>query len=48
MCGAAAAVAAALTAFGMIGVHAHHCAQDEASALLPPGRDARPESAPSL
>ncbi|MER6980726.1 MFS transporter [Streptomyces carpinensis] len=45
-CGVAAAVAAALTAFGMIGVHARRFAEDEVSPLLPPGSDGRPEPAP--
>ncbi|MFG3021583.1 MFS transporter [Streptomyces sp. NPDC048254] len=39
VCGAAAAVAAALTAFGMIGLHAG----DEVAAPAPPGHDGSPE-----
>lgn len=42
VCGVAAAVAAALTSFGMIGVHAQRSTENEESA---PGRDDRPESA---
>ncbi|MFI9605139.1 MFS transporter [Streptomyces sp. NPDC052043] len=50
VCGAAAAVAAALTAFGMIGVHAPRSAgndEHEGAAPLPPGRDGMPETAPT-
>ncbi|WP_445527554.1 MFS transporter [Streptomyces cyslabdanicus] len=49
VCGAAAAVAAALTAFGMIGVHAPRSADDEheGAAPLPPGRDGMPATAPT-
>ncbi|MEV0495247.1 MFS transporter [Streptomyces atratus] len=46
VCGVAAAVAAVLTAVGMIGVRAHHSAEDGVSAPLPPGRDGAPEPAP--
>ncbi|MET9826139.1 MULTISPECIES: hypothetical protein [Streptomyces] len=42
VCGVAAAVAAVLTAVGMIGVHSHRCAGDEDSAALPSGATAAP------
>ncbi|MDF6045442.1 MFS transporter [Streptomyces sp. JH14] len=45
VCGVAAAVAAALTAFGMIGVHRH---SPEESAPPAPGSDGRAESAPTV
>ncbi|WP_437035004.1 hypothetical protein [Streptomyces sp. enrichment culture] len=50
VCAAAAAVAAALTSFGMTGTHtrrsAGDSAGDEVSAPLPSGRDGTPEPAP--
>ncbi|MFI2508853.1 hypothetical protein [Streptomyces sp. NPDC018972] len=39
--GAAAAVAAALTAFGMIGLRARHSSADETSGVLPSAPDDR-------
>ncbi|MFF2727450.1 MFS transporter [Streptomyces sp. NPDC058008] len=47
VCGAAAAVAAALTAFGMIGVRAHRHAGDEAPVPSPSGRDGGRETLPT-
>ncbi|MFJ8857632.1 MFS transporter [Streptomyces sp. NPDC102451] len=47
VCGVAAAVAAVLTAVGMIGVRTHRSAEDEASALRSPGSDGRQEPAPT-
>lgn len=47
VCGVAAAVAAALTAFGMIGVRTRRSAENELSAPLPPGHDDTPEPAPA-
>lgn len=41
VCGAAAAVAAALTAFGMIGLRARHSSADETSGVLPSAPDDR-------
>ncbi|MFF0702519.1 MFS transporter [Streptomyces tendae] len=45
VCGVAAAVAAALTAFGMIGIRSHRSARSGGAAPVPPGRDGSPESA---
>ncbi|MFE4451813.1 MFS transporter [Streptomyces sp. NPDC056796] len=47
VCGAAAAVAAALTAFGMIGVRAHRHARVEAPVPSPSGRDGGRETLPT-
>ncbi|GGJ44134.1 MFS transporter [Streptomyces brasiliensis] len=46
VCGVAAVVAAALTAFGMIGLHTRRPDENEVSALLPPDHDGTPEPAP--
>ncbi|MFD6280209.1 MFS transporter [Streptomyces sp. NPDC060209] len=48
VCGVAAAVAAALTAFGMIGVRAHRSTEDEVPAPPSPGRGGRRESVPTV
>jgi MFS family permease len=48
VCGVAAAVAAALTAFGMIGIRAPRSAENEVSVPAPPGRDANPQSVPTV
>ncbi|MFJ4731968.1 hypothetical protein ACIP6V_06530 [Streptomyces sp. NPDC088770] len=48
VCGVAAAVAAALTAFGMIGLHARRSAEDEAPVPPAPGSDGGAESAPAV
>ncbi|MFB6555630.1 MFS transporter [Streptomyces sp. NPDC056405] len=45
VCGAAAAVAAALTAFGMVGLHARGAAGHDVTAPALPGHDGRPEPA---
>ncbi|WP_229892243.1 hypothetical protein [Streptomyces tendae] len=45
VCGVAAAVAAALTAFGMIGIRSHRSAPSGGAAPVPPDRDGSPESA---
>ncbi|WP_318215106.1 MFS transporter [Streptomyces sp. SCL15-6] len=45
VCGAAAAVASALTAFGMVGLHARGAAGHEVTAPALPGHDGRPEPA---
>lgn len=47
VCGAAAAVAAALTAFGMIGVRSRRSSADPASAPEPAGPDGAAEPAPT-
>ncbi|MFD4898136.1 MFS transporter [Streptomyces sp. NPDC058411] len=47
VCGVAAAVAAVLTAFGMIGVRTHRSAGDEASAPSSAGADGRTRPAPT-
>ncbi|EFE66564.1 integral membrane efflux protein [Streptomyces viridosporus ATCC 14672] len=47
VCGAAALVAAALTAFGMIGLRSDHSATDADSAPRSPGRDDVPAPAPA-
>lgn len=41
VCGAAAVVAAALTAFGMIGLRGAHTAGEQEAGALPPGADGR-------
>ncbi|GED84250.1 MFS transporter [Streptomyces sp. 6-11-2] len=48
VCGVAAAVAAALAAFGMIGVHARRSAEDGAPVPPAPGSNGRAESAPTV
>jgi MFS family permease len=47
VCGVAAAVAAVLTAFGMLGLHARPSAEDEVPAAPAPGSDGRAEPAPT-
>ncbi|PWJ04666.1 MFS transporter [Streptomyces sp. NWU49] len=47
VCGVAALVAAALTAFGMIGLRSDHSATDADSAPRSPGRDDAPAPAPA-
>ncbi|MFG2408506.1 MFS transporter [Streptomyces brevispora] len=48
VCGVAAAVAAALAAFGMIGIHARRSAEDEAPVPPAPGSDGSTASAPTV
>ncbi|XVV33299.1 hypothetical protein ACQPXT_03125 [Streptomyces sp. CA-100214] len=45
VCGVGAAVAAALTAFGMTGLAARRTSKDEESVPAPPRHDGSPESA---